>query len=123
MDPRYAAAAGLTWGTACLHGLEVLEMLTGLIHTSPKMAVAIGGIVIYGAATALLAGQRRSGAWLILAMPFVGGALVVLGHLLGLAMHLDIFNLVIFAVQLPGVVLAAYILGLISPSRPARSNP
>ena len=121
MDPRYAAAAGLTWGTACLHALEVLEMLTGWIPTSPKMAVAIGGVVIYGTATLLLGRQTRAGAWTILAMPFVGGGLVVLGQLLGLSMHLDIFNLVIFAVQLPGIVLAASVLGLTSFLAPARS--
>lgn len=122
MDPRYAAAAGLTWGTACLHGLEVLEMLTGLIPTSPKMAVAIGGVVIYGTATILLARQLPAGAWTILAMPFVGGGLVVLGQLLGLPMHLDIFNLVIFAVQLPGIVLAASVLGLM-PRAPLTRSP
>jgi hypothetical protein len=84
---------------------------------------ASGGVATYGAATALLARQLRAGAWTIVVMPFVGGGLVVLGQLVGLSMHLDIFNLMIFAVQLPGIALAASALGLISSPRAPRSAP
>jgi len=108
---RYAGAAGLTWGTASLHILEVLLVFAGTLPMSNKVFIAISGALIYSVSTVLLAMRRRSGAWLIVLMPIVGALAVAGGWLLHLDVHPDLFNLVILGVQLPGIVLAGGILG------------
>ncbi len=111
MIARFAGSAGLTWGTACLHILEVLLVIAGVLTYSNKVWIAVAGATIYSVATVLLMLHKKSGAWLIITMPFVGGGAVVLGWALHFNIHPDLFNLMIFAVQLPGIVLAGQILG------------
>lgn len=100
---------GLMLGVVECHAIQPIAAWAGVLPWGPKMWVAIGGAVLYLVCTVGLYYGKKWAPWVAIVGPLVGFSVVLGGQMLDTPVRPDVWTWGGAALQVPGIVLAAWL--------------